>query len=293
MADPDPNAASESQAPAAPGIPVRPLLWVFAGGFFVLAGMSLYVYFRVPMAGGTPPEAMLIPAALFGVIGLVCLILAATGVGAQSVIPIQPLPGRQAAADEPAKASRSDVKAALAWLEANISRSPSAPPLPFFHLGYTAPYGPRIFRVFPIDDAFVFVSLYTIALDPQPPTATGGVIGGFNAYMHALGQEELQERIKVLDRIRHVQLLREFIEKEPESFILETAGTRDIRVDPPTMWDKAKQAGSMVAKVTLVHPSRGKMAFHIPAFQDLTKVAEEFPRRFGDAVRIAPWNAFS
>src|SRR5436309_12206432 len=45
----------------------------------------------------------------------------------QSVIPVQPLPGRQAAADEPALASRSDIKAALAWLEANLARSPSAP----------------------------------------------------------------------------------------------------------------------------------------------------------------------
>jgi hypothetical protein len=295
MAEPDPNAGAESQAPAAPGIPVRPLLWVFAGGFLVLAGLSLYVYFRVPMADDTPAEAMLIPAALFGLIGLVCLILAASGVGAQSVIPIQPLPGRQAAADEPAQASRGDVDAALARLKANLARAPFAPELPFFHLGYTGQYGPRIFRVFPIDNAFAFVSLYTNSLDPQPPspTATGGVIGGFNAYAHALGQEELQERIKVLERMRDVQLLRDFIDKDPESFLLETAGTRDIRIDPATMWDKAKQAGSMVAKVVLVHPSRGKMAFHVPAFQDLTKVVEEFPRRFGDAVRIAPWNAFA
>jgi hypothetical protein len=292
MADPDPNAASESKASPAPGIPVPILLWIFAGGFLVLAGMALFVYFRVPM-NGAPPEAMLIPAALFGVIGLVCLILAVWGVGANTVIPIQQLPARKAEANEPVQARRSDVKAALAWLEASIPRSPWGPPLASFHLGYTAPFGPRIFRVFPVDEALVFVSLYTNALDAQPPGLAGGVIGGFNAYMHAVGQEELQERSKVLDRIRDAHLLRDFVEKDPESFILETTGASDIRIEPPTMWEKAKQAGGMVAKVTLVHPGRGKMAFHVPAFQDLTNLVEVFSRRFGEAVRIAPWNAFS
>jgi hypothetical protein len=298
MAHQDPNAASQNKDSAAPGIPVPILLWIFTGAFLVLAGMALFVYFRVPMSSG-PPEAMLIPSALFGVIGLVCGILAARGAGSGAVIPIQQLPARTAEADEPAQARRSNVKAALAWLEANIPRTPSGPPLPHFHLGYKAPFGPRIFRVFPVDDAFVFVSLYTNALDPQAPRAAnpatgaaGGVIAGFNAYVHALGQEELQERLKVLDRIRDEQLLRDFIDKDPESFSLEMAGTSDIRIDPPTMWDRANQAGGIVAKVALVHPGQGKMSFHIPAFQDLTKVVEEFPRRFGEAVRIAPWNAF-
>src|SRR5262249_1936072 len=126
-----------------------------------------------------------------------------------------------------------DRNAALAWLHAS-RRHPSLPPgrsLPHFHVRFTRPRGgtePIIYRVFVAQEEFLFVSLYTNTFQPEQRTnpgvgiggLVGGLVAGFNATMHTLAMEDLRIHLRTLEGVSDENVLRSFIERDPESFTL-------------------------------------------------------------------------
>jgi hypothetical protein len=51
------------------------------------------------------------------------------------------------------------------------------------------------------------------------------------------------------------------------------------------------RAGTIVARIQLVHSVRGQMTLHLLSPAEATQAAEELSRRFGDAMTINPSSA--
>jgi hypothetical protein len=246
---------------------------------------------------------MFIPAAAAGGLGLFLLILAGCGVGSKHVVKLAGL-------DELARLNgvkSGDAKAALAGLQAS-ARNGALPPgrsLPFFHVRYKSSkggLGRRIYRVFLAGDDFLFVSLHTSTLrdrldSPATGLASAGVVGGLvagaNAYCQMLAREEYRTRTRALDGITDEHVLRRFTEEDPESFTLSMQGVRDLRIEPPSFWDKFNWREEIAAKIRCLHPAHGQLTLDLPCFDDVCKAIAELPKVFPNEVQVtASWNSF-
>jgi hypothetical protein len=299
-----PDTQSASDQP--PQINATSMFWCFAVVFLVFGGIAFFMYLRVPMVGA-PPQTMLWVAAGFGVLAGSCLALALSGVGSTRGIPLKGLDRETKkgnAGTEDGMSSKTQRKAAREWLlENRRSGRPLGHSLPFFHVRFTGPQSgkePMIYRVFMAKKEFLFVSLYTNTLHPEqthiPGAGIGGLMGGlvagFNAHMRMLGIEDIRNHMKALEGVTDESVLRSFVDLDPESFDLNMSQCGEIRVHPPCLVDKAKWPGEIVARIRMKHPELGLLTFDVPSFDDLTKVAEEFPRQFGGEVKMASWESF-
>jgi hypothetical protein len=282
-------------------------LWFFGVVFLALAGFGFYVFFRVRVRDATQ-DAIIIPVAGAGALGLFLLVLAWCGVGSKNEVR---LAGLDALADQGGVKS-GDARAALARLQANARMAdfPRGRSLPFFHVRFKPPKGDRarrIDRVFLTENEFLFISLHTSTLNLERGISrtTGmingglvaglatGLVAGVNAYCQMMTFEEYRARTRALDGVTDEHLLRQFAGEDPESFTLPMQEIRDVRIEPPSVWDKFNGRGEIAAKVQLDHPEHGKLTLDLPCFDDVGKAMEELPKVFGNEVQItASWNSF-
>jgi hypothetical protein len=271
------------------------MLWFFGLVFLGFMAPCVYVYLRVPMPG-TTREWILLPAAFFGLLGFALLAAAACGVWSKQSLRIGLKSGDESV--EPEGAKPADAQAALARLEA--SPPGTGAPLPYFHArGAPAKSdgGVMLYRVYPAEGEFLFIGLGVSTLDRERQArAAGGTIGaaglvpglikGFNVYMHSMNLERHQALLRALERVNDLNPLRRFAEEDPMSFTLAQEGVRDLSIDPPSIWDELAHHGDIAAKLRFIHPGRGKMAFDLPSFADVSGAVKELSQRFGDAVQV-------
>jgi hypothetical protein len=259
--------------------------------FLGIAFLMMNVYFHGTVTGGSQ-ESVLYPAAFFGMMGLVFLVMSASGVGKKDVVSLSKLTQHQG----PHGVKTMTAKEALARLEAEAERARHAParPLSFFHVRMKPgkwELGHMMYRVFPAGDDFLFIGLHTGSLNPNARRvnravgvnagAIGGLAAGLAAYSAMKAGEEHRARMEVLEGVNDEVLLRQFAGDDPESFVLSMKGVRGVKVGPASYWDRMDWPGEVVGKVQLVHPERGKMVMHLPYEDDAKKGVEEFRRRFG------------
>ena len=176
--------------------------------------------------------------------------------------------------------------------------------LPFLHVRYKASgaLNRRIYRAFLDGDDFLFISLHTNRLSERLDSPTdglvsaglvGGLLAGVNAYCQMQAREECRKRTRLVDGMTDDTLLRQFIEEDPESFVMSMQGVRDVRIEPPSLWDKFNWREEIAGKIRLLHPDHGQMTLDLPCFDDVSKALAELPRRFPNEVQFpASWNAF-
>jgi hypothetical protein len=263
------------------------LLWFLGCFLFVPAGICVYVYFNVPVLNA-PQSSILIPAGVFGALGVLVLGLAATGVGTGHVVALAGSPLHQ----------KGDYKTALARLQGatNGFAFPTGGSLRFFHARYRASkweLAQRIYRIYLTDNEWLFISLHTGTLDRaksaagvRAASARGGLAGGTAAWGEMKSWEQHEERLKALNPVRDLDALRKFADEDPESFRLPVEGIHDVRIEKPSFWAKLDRPGEMLAKICLVHPTRGKMVLDIAYPDDLTTVSDEIPKRVDDDGKI-------
>jgi hypothetical protein len=290
---------SQESPPASAGgsaVTVNHLLWLFGVIFLALAAAALLAYLGASMPPG-PRGSMLVAAAIFGLVGLALLSAAACRVWAKHPLPLRLQIGHKAPEAEAPRPK--DAKAAFARLQA--SPRGTGIPLPFFHArcqGLTSTRGPMLYRVYPAEGEFLLIGLGVSTLDRErqaraagaPAVAVGGLVGGliagFNAYALSLGQQTHEIRMKALDRVTDLGVLRQFVDEDPLSCTLALEGVRDLSIDPPSFWDELAQHGDIAAKLRFFHPVRKGMAFDLPSFLDVSTAVAELSPRFGTALQV-------
>jgi hypothetical protein len=240
---------------------------------------------------------MLFPAASFGLTGLALLVAAAYGVGAKRLLQLSLQLGQKTPEAEVSRPK--DARAAFARLQA--SPPGTGTPLPFFHArcqGLTGGRGPMLYRVYPTEGEFLFIGLGVSTLDRErqartaaaPAVALGGLVGGlvagFTTYAMSPGEQAHEIRMKALDRVTDLGVLREFVDEDPLSCTLSLEGVRDLSMDPPSFWDELSKHGDIAAKFRFVHPVRKAMTFDLPSFRDVSTAVAELSRRFGTALKV-------
>src|SRR5262249_26060726 len=98
---------------------------------------------------------------------------------------------------------------------------------------------------------------------------------------------------RALDSVTDENLRRRFAEEDPESFTMSRQGVRDLRIEPPSLWDKFNWREEVAAKVRFLHPAHGPMTLDLPCFDDVGKAIAELPKAFPNEVQVtASWNSF-